>query len=169
MGALSTELHIISVTGSTVQTLQQLDYSRYSNYAVQSSPCFEELQLRALMHKKSANVFGKIDFFGVLHYLVVSLVPSLELDWVLLSTELTKVSNVFLVPRFLVTRSNIYHFLGNSDVSAWDDWIILVVPRVTQAMAKGDSLPQRTHCFPTNAGSEKPGNFFYFVFGYKLL
>ena len=76
MGAFSTEPHIISVTGSTVKTVQQLDYSRYSNYAVQSPPRFEELQLRALMHKKSASVFGKIDFFGVLHYLVVSLGPT---------------------------------------------------------------------------------------------
>ena len=97
MGAFSTEPHIISVTGSTVQTVQQLDYSRYSNYAVQSPPRFEELQLRALMHKKSASVFGKIDFFGVLHRLVVSLGPSLELDWVLLSPELSKLIITFLV------------------------------------------------------------------------
>ena len=91
MGAFSTEPHIISVTGSTVQTVQQLDFSCYSNYAVQSPPGFGELRLRTLTHKKSASVFRKIDFFGVLHHLVVSLGSSLELDWVLLSPELSKV------------------------------------------------------------------------------
>ena len=101
MGALSTEPHIVSVTGSTVHTVQQLDYSCYSNYAVQSPPRFEELQLRTLMHKKSSSVFGKIDFFGVLQYLIVSLGPILELDWVLLSPELSKVSTISLVLQFL--------------------------------------------------------------------
>ena len=96
MGAFSTEPHIISVTGSTVQTVQQLYYSRYSNYTVQSPPRFEELRLRNLMQKKSASVFGKIDFFGVQHHLVVSLGSSLELDWVLLAPELSKVIITFL-------------------------------------------------------------------------
>ena len=97
MCAFSTEPQIISVTGSTVHTVQQLDYSRYINYAVQSPPRFDELRLSALMHKKSASVFGKIDFFGVPHHLVVSLGPSLELDWVVLSPELSKVIMTFLV------------------------------------------------------------------------
>ena len=110
MGALSTERHIISVTGNTVQTVQQLDFSRYSNYAVQSPPRFEELQLRALMHEKSASVFGKIDSFGVLHYLVVSLGPSLELDWVLLSPVLSEVSTVFLVLRFFGDKKQYISF-----------------------------------------------------------
>ena len=128
MGALSTEPHIVSVTGSTVHTVQQLDYSCYSNYAVQSPPRFEELQLRTLMHKKSSSVFGKIDFFGVLQYLIVSQGPSLELDWVLLSPELSKVSSFSLSYNSLVERDEVYthahihihsyHFLGNSDVSA---------------------------------------------------
>ena len=43
------------------------------------------------MHKKSASLIGKIDFFGVLHHLVVSLGSGLELDWVLLLPELSKV------------------------------------------------------------------------------
>ena len=121
MGALSTEPHIVSVTGSTVQTVQQLDYSCYSNYAVQSPPRFEELQLRTLMHKKSSSVFGKIDLFGVLQYLVVSLGPSLELDWVLLSPELSKVSTFSLVLQFLsgerrsiYTRTHTYTFTSFS-------------------------------------------------------
>ena len=42
-------------------------------YSLQSPPRFEELQLRTLMHKKNSIVFGHIDFFGVLHHLIVSL------------------------------------------------------------------------------------------------
>ena len=95
MGVVSTGPEIISVSGSTSNTVQLLDDSPYGQYSVQSPPRFEELQLRTLMHKKNSSVFGHIDLFGVLHHLIVSLGLGLELEWVMLSPELSKVILVF--------------------------------------------------------------------------
>ena len=91
MGVLSTGPCVVSVTGCTAAIVQLLDGSPYSDLAVQSPPRFEELQLQSLMHKKSSSVFVRIDFFSVLRFLVVSLGAGLELDWLLLSPELSKV------------------------------------------------------------------------------
>ena len=91
MGAISTGPEIVSVTGCTSSTVQLLDDSPYGQYSVQSPPRFEELQLRSLLHKMNSSVFGHIDFFGVLQHLIVSLGLSLELEWVMLSPELSKV------------------------------------------------------------------------------
>ena len=96
MGAISTGPEIVSVTGCTSQTVELLDLSPFGQYAVQSPPRFEELQLRTLMHKKASSVFGRIDFFPVLHYLFVSLGSSLEIEWMMLSPELSKVTSVLL-------------------------------------------------------------------------
>ena len=73
MGAVSTGSEIISVTGCTSKTVQLLDDSPYGQYSLHCPPRFEELKLRTLMHKKNSSVFGHIDFFGVLHHLIVSL------------------------------------------------------------------------------------------------
>ena len=93
MGAISTKPRLVNCTGSSARTVQLIDQSPYSPYGIQSTPRFEELNLPALMHKKSQSVFGRIDFFSVLRYLVISLGGSTELDWVLLSPALTKVNN----------------------------------------------------------------------------
>ena len=97
MGAVSKDPEIISVTGCTSKTVQLLDDSPYGQYSVQSPPRLEELQLRTLMHKKNSSAFGHIDFFGVLHHLIVSLGLGLELEWVMLSPELAKVMSVFIM------------------------------------------------------------------------
>ena len=94
MGAISTRPRLVNCTGSSARTVQLIDQSPYSPCGVQSTPRFEELNLTTLMHKKSQSVFGRIDFFSVLRYLVNSLGGSTELDWVLLSPELSKVNNV---------------------------------------------------------------------------
>ena len=91
MGAISTTPNMISCTGSTFRTIQLLDQCPYTKYGLQSPPRFEELELKTLLHRKSYSIFGKIDFFSVLQYLVLSLGGSLDLEWVLLSPELTKV------------------------------------------------------------------------------
>ena len=72
-----------------------LDNSPYSDYAVQSPPRFEELQIQAVMNKNSSSVFGRIDFFLVFRFLIVSLQASLELDWMLFSPDLSKVFAAF--------------------------------------------------------------------------
>ena len=91
MGAFSTKPNLISCTGCSARTVQLLDQSAYSNFSIQSPPRFEELKLQQLFHRKSNSVFGRIDFFSVVKYLVVSLGGCNELDWVLLSPELSKV------------------------------------------------------------------------------
>ena len=93
IGAISTKPRLVKCTGSSARTVQLVDQSPYSPCGVQSTPRFEELTLSTLMHKKSQSVFGRKDFFSVLRYLVISLRGSSELDWVLLSPELTKVNN----------------------------------------------------------------------------
>ena len=95
MGVLSTHPQLVSITGSISCTVQLLDKSPYSDYALQSPPRFEDLQIQALMNKKSSSVFGRIDFFSVLPNHNVSLGASFELDWVLLSPEICKVILVF--------------------------------------------------------------------------
>ena len=96
MGAVSTTPKLVCATGCSARTVELLDQSPYGTFSVQSPPRFEELNLPQLMHKKCSSVFGKIDFFSVLRYLVISLGGCLELDWVLLSPELSKVRIVFL-------------------------------------------------------------------------
>ena len=60
IGAISTGPEIISVTGCTSQTVELLDMRPFGQYAVQSPPRFEELQLRTLMHKKASSVLGEL-------------------------------------------------------------------------------------------------------------
>ena len=91
MGAISTSPSLISCTGCSMRTVQLLDLSRYSSFSVQSPSRFEELPLPQLMHRKSQSVFGQVDFFSTLRYLVISLEGCLELGWALLSPELSKV------------------------------------------------------------------------------
>ena len=83
--------NLICSTGCSARSIQLIDQRPYSKFSVQSPPRFEELNLPQLMHKKSSSVFGKIDFFSVLRYLVISFGGCLELDWVQLSPELSKV------------------------------------------------------------------------------
>ena len=81
MGVLSTTPNLICSTGCSARSMQLIDQSPYSEFSVQSPPRFEELNLPQLMHKKCSSVFGKIDFFSVLRYLVICLGGCLELDW----------------------------------------------------------------------------------------
>ena len=90
MGAFSPKPILISCTGCCVRTVQLLDQSPYSSFS-NGPPRFEEFNLSQLLHKKRNSVFGRIDFFSMVKYLVVSVGGSVELDWVLLSPELSKV------------------------------------------------------------------------------
>ena len=97
MGVFSTQPQLVSCTGSTHNTVVMLDQCPYSTYGVQSPPRFEELSIKSIMHKKGYSVFGKIDFFSVLQFIVVSLGNSLDLDWVLVSPDLSKVGILFTI------------------------------------------------------------------------
>ena len=102
MGAISTKPKLISCTGSSARTVQLLDHAPHSSFSVQSPPRFEDLTLSQLMHRKSQSVFGRVDFFSTLRYLVVSFGGSLELGWVLLSPELSKVPFILCSPSSVI-------------------------------------------------------------------
>ena len=158
MGAVSTGPEIISVTGCTSKTVQLLDDSPYGQYAVQSPPRFEELQLRTLMHKKNCSIFGHIDFFGVLHHLVVSLGLGLELEWVMLSPELSKVMSVFIMcyPPFWASFDRFY-FVGDHDLSARSERTAYSVSGIAETLAQSDCVLDAAFSVTRHARSPETG------------
>ena len=82
---------LVSRTGSTPQRVSFLDRCQLTKYGLQIPPRFDEFILPSIMHKRSYNVFGRIDFFSVIRFLIVSLGDTLKLEWVLLSPELCEV------------------------------------------------------------------------------
>ena len=91
MGVFSTKPHLVSCTGTTHRTIVLLDQCPYAAYGIQSPPRFEELSQKTIMHKKGYSVFGKIDFFSVVQFVIVCLGGCLDQDWMLVSPELSKV------------------------------------------------------------------------------
>ena len=59
--------------------------------------CQSEVNLSQLMHKKSNSVIDRIYFFSVVKFVVVLLGGCVELDWVLLSPELSKVRCILFI------------------------------------------------------------------------
>ena len=78
------------------------------------------------MLKKSPSVFGRIDYFSVLPYLIVSLRASLELDWMLLLPEISMFFSGFLkvidASKEVISSKHPY-VLGNQNVPARVDRI----------------------------------------------
>ena len=97
LAAISSES--ILVCGATQNFVQFVDDSPLTRHGVQRPTYFDEIATKRLMHKDSYSVFGRIDFFYVLHYFVISLGGSLKFEWTLLTHELVKVSIVvYLLP-----------------------------------------------------------------------
>ena len=91
LGAISTRPSPVCASGCSLDFVQDLDESPLFTLGVQSFKRFDEVSLAKLMHKDNYSVFGRIDFFSTLKYLVVSLGGSLDMECVLLSPELSKV------------------------------------------------------------------------------
>ena len=92
LAAISPRASPVCFSGCT-QSLVQLIYEcPLFSMAVQSRKRFEEISLEKVMHKKSYSVFGRIDFYAVIKYIVICLGGSLDLEWILVTPELARVS-----------------------------------------------------------------------------
>ena len=91
MAAVSTRPDIVACLGASPGLICLLDNCKYLHHGVQSPFRFDVLSVKDLMHKRSYSVFGRVDFFSVLQFLVITLERSLALEWTLLAPELTKV------------------------------------------------------------------------------
>ena len=91
LAAISTEADLVCCFGATHNLVQLLDRAPFSRHGVQRPTLFNEITIKKLMHKDSYSVFGRIDFFSVLQYLVICLSGTLQMEWTLFTPELTKV------------------------------------------------------------------------------
>ena len=88
---LSTRPDIVACLGGSPETVNLLDQCKFLQHGAQSPYRFDILSARDLMNKSSYSVFGRIDFFSVIQFLVISLGGCLSQDWTLTAPELTKV------------------------------------------------------------------------------
>ena len=94
LAAISSEANLVCCSGATQKFIQLVDNSPLTRHGVQGPTTFDDIAIKRLMHRDSCSVFGRIDFFSVLQYLVISLGGSLQLEWTLLTPEMSKVSMV---------------------------------------------------------------------------
>ena len=92
ISVVSTDPDIVACSGCSVDYIRTIDQHHSYSRRIQSCFRFESLDLQLLMHKFTYSVFGHIDIFSVLQCLLVSLGGSVTEDWVLESSELTRVS-----------------------------------------------------------------------------
>ena len=92
MAVFSTSPNIVCCSGSTLETIQAVDNSPFSEHGLQRPLRFADFSIARLMHKESYSVFGRIDFHSVLQYLFIFLGGCLDCDWTLLTPVLSKVS-----------------------------------------------------------------------------
>ena len=98
LAGISCEAELVCCSGATHGLVQLLDRTTFRRHGVQRPTLFDEIAIKKLMHKDSYSVFGRIDFFSVMQYLVICLSGTLQMEWTLFTPELTKV-------RFLYQRS----------------------------------------------------------------
>ena len=70
LAAISTEADLVCCSGATHNLVQLLDRAPFSQHGVQRPTLFNEITIKKLMQKDSYSVFGQIDFFSVLQYVV---------------------------------------------------------------------------------------------------
>ena len=64
---------LVSVSGCSASVLQGFDENEQFIYGVQYPFQFDAFSLPTLMHQSDANVFGTVDFYSQLKYLIVAL------------------------------------------------------------------------------------------------
>ena len=121
VGAISTRPDVVACLGCSPDTVNLLDNCKFLHHGVQSPFRFDCLSVKDLMNKKSYSVFGRVDFFSVLQYLIVSLGGCVSQEWTLTTPELTKVCKVCLVKAFIVSGLvlSILVFLRPSSHASW--------------------------------------------------
>jgi len=92
VAALSPTPDIVCVSGCQLEVLMILDDCSFTGKGLHCPFRFENLSFTKLMHKRTASVFGRIDFCSVLQFLLVRLEPTLSLPWMACTTDLLRVS-----------------------------------------------------------------------------
>ena len=91
VAAISLTPDIVCVSGCPLEVLMILDDCTFTGKGLHYPFRFENLSFTKLMHKRTASVFGRIDFCSVLQFLLVRLEPTLGLPWMVCTSELCKV------------------------------------------------------------------------------
>ena len=93
LAAFSTRPDLVAFLGATPKVVRLLDQCRFFSHGVQSPCMFDALSVSNLMRKRSYSVFGRIDFFSVLQFLLISLGGCLVLELTLLTPDLVNVGS----------------------------------------------------------------------------
>ena len=88
---LSTPPQIACVSGCTSEVLRSVERSGQFKKGIEYPFRFNAFSLPKLMHQLEGSVFGRIDFFTQLKYLLAFLNNSLDEPWMSSCPELTKV------------------------------------------------------------------------------
>ena len=89
----SSKPKLVSVSGCSASIVQSFDDSEEFLYGVQYPFRFDVFSLPSIMHQTDVNVFGIVDMFYHLKFLVVALSGILVHPWTVNTPELAKVSS----------------------------------------------------------------------------
>ena len=96
LSAFSTQNNIVSCSGCPSSILKALDKSPLSSKSVQYPFRFEDHNLQTLVRRSDCTVFGNIDFYSVLQYLVVFLGRAQHQTWLSEAPHLMEVRKFVL-------------------------------------------------------------------------
>ena len=105
----STKPKLVSVSGCSVSVVQAIDDSEEFTYNVQYPFRFDAFSLSSIMHQSDTNVFGTVDIFSQLKFLIVTLSGILIQSWTVDAPELTRVC---FLHYFLLWESKLAVILG---------------------------------------------------------
>ena len=95
LSVISSKLKLVSVSGCSASVMPSFDDCEEFLYGVQYPFRFDVFSLPAIMRQFDANVFGIVDIFSQLQYLIVTLSGVLSHPWTTETPELTKVSSPY--------------------------------------------------------------------------
>ena len=96
LSVFSQKPDIVSCSGCDYSILRTLEQSPLIECGIQYPSRFDVFELRSLLHKPTMSVFGHIDFYSVLQYLIVFMGGSKTASWMLSAPELLQGRSLFL-------------------------------------------------------------------------
>ena len=91
LSLLSTAPQIVCMSGCTASVLRAVEESSLLKKGIEYPFRYQVTALHKLMHKREGSVFGRIDFYSQLKYLLAYLTHSLDEPWMVKAPELSKV------------------------------------------------------------------------------